>query len=90
MMGRLAQLTAREGDVLTRLVAGTSTRAIAADLGLSAKTVECHRSGSMETLGCSGLFELGRAWEAAAGSNREATATQMASGRKTAGRTMPG
>ncbi|WP_109449236.1 LuxR C-terminal-related transcriptional regulator [Azospirillum sp. TSH64] len=65
MMARLGRLTAREVDVLVRLVAGKSSKAIAADLGISFKTVECHRARVMEKLGCSGLFELGRAWEAA-------------------------
>ncbi|NUB01149.1 hypothetical protein GBZ48_17930 [Azospirillum melinis] len=39
-------------------------QAIASDLGISVKTVECHRARVMERHGCSGLFELGRAWEA--------------------------
>jgi FixJ family two-component response regulator len=69
-MARLAQLTAREVDVLARLVAGRNSRTIAADLGLSVKTVECYRARIMEKLGCSGLFELGRAWGAAVWSNQ--------------------
>lgn len=76
MVARLAQLTAREVDVMVRLVAGKSSRAIAADLGISVKTVECHRARIMEKLGCSGLFELGRAWEAAVWSNQETLVTR--------------
>lgn len=75
MVARLAQLTAREIDVMVRLVAGKSSRAIAADLGISVKTVECHRAHIMEKLECSGLFELGRAWEAAVWSSQEMMVT---------------
>lgn len=76
MVARLAQLTAREVDVLVRLVAGKSSRAIAADLGISVKTVEFHRARIMERLECSGLFALGRAWEAAVWSSQETMATR--------------
>ncbi|WP_052710003.1 LuxR C-terminal-related transcriptional regulator [Azospirillum thiophilum] len=71
MVARLTQLTAREVDVLVRLVAGKSSKTIGLDLGISFKTVECHRAHIMQKLGCSGLFELGRAWEAAVWSSRE-------------------
>lgn len=76
MVARLAQLTAREVDVLVRLVAGKSSRDTAPDLGISVKTVEFHRARIMEKLGCSGLFALGRAWEAAVWSNQETTVTR--------------
>lgn len=76
MVARLGQLTAREVDVLGCLVACKSSRAIASDLGIGVKTVECYRARIMEKLGCSGLFELGRAWEAAAWSNQETTVTR--------------
>lgn len=76
MVAGLAQLTAREVDVLGCLVAGKSSRAIAPDLGISVKTVECHRARIMEKLGCSGLFELGRAWEAAVASTLETRLTR--------------
>lgn len=72
----LAQLTAREVDVMVCLVAGKSSKLIAIDLGISVKTVECHRARIMEKLGCAGLFELGRAWEAAVWSNREMRLTR--------------
>lgn len=76
IVARLAQLTAREVEVLVELVAGKSSRAIAPDLGISVKTVECHRARIMEKLGCSGLFEFGRAWEAAVWSNQETRVTR--------------
>jgi len=76
VVARLAQLTAREVDVMAHLVTGKSSRSIAFDLGISFKTVEWHRGRVMAKLGCSGPFELGRAWEAAVLSNRELTATR--------------
>ncbi|WP_162488266.1 LuxR C-terminal-related transcriptional regulator [Azospirillum lipoferum] len=76
MMARLAQLTVREVDVMVRMVASKSSEAIAVDLGLSVKTVAWYRGRVMAKLGCSGPFELGRAWEAAVWSNREKTATR--------------
>jgi FixJ family two-component response regulator len=76
IMARLGKLTAREVDVLVLLVAGKGSKTIACDLGISFKTVECHRARVMEKLGCAGLFELGRAWEAAVLSNRRKTATR--------------
>lgn len=75
MVARLAQLTAREGEVMVRLAAGKNSRAIAGELGLSVKTVAWYRGRVMAKLECSGPFELGRAWEAAVWSNRETTAT---------------
>ena len=47
---RLRLLTARERDVLTRVVTGKSNKVIAAELQLSTKTVEVHRSHVMEKL----------------------------------------
>ena len=76
MVARLAQLTAREVDVMVCLVAGKSPRAIAVDLGISSKTVAWYRGRVMAKLGCSGPFELGRAWEAAVWSTQEKTATR--------------
>lgn len=76
VVARLAQLTAREVDVMAHLVTGKGSRAIAFDLGISFKTVEWHRGRVMEKLGCSSPFELGRAWEAAVWSNREKTAAR--------------
>lgn len=76
VVARLAQLTAREVDVVAHLITGKSSKAIAFDLGISFKTVEWHRGRVMAKLGCSNPFELGRAWEAAVWSNREKTATR--------------
>lgn len=62
---RLSNLTPRGVDVLARIVAGHSTKGIAKDLGISAKTVEYHRADIMRKAGCRSLFELGALWASA-------------------------
>jgi FixJ family two-component response regulator len=47
---RLASLTPREEDVMRGIVEGQRNKQIAADLGLSARTVEAHRASIMEKL----------------------------------------
>jgi two-component system response regulator FixJ len=44
-------LSPREREVLEALVAGRSNKIIAADLGISVRTVEVHRARMMERLG---------------------------------------
>ena len=51
-------LTAREREVLEQLAAGMSIKAIAARLGLSVKTVSCHREHLMAKLGLHSIAEL--------------------------------
>lgn len=46
-----ARLTPRQRDILRRIAEGNSTKEIAFDLGLSAKTVETHRAQLMDRLG---------------------------------------
>jgi len=48
----IAALSPRQRQILRRLGNGQSTKEIAADLGISAKTVETHRARMMEALGC--------------------------------------
>jgi two-component system response regulator FixJ len=48
---RLAELSAREREVLEGLMAGKTTKLIAYELGLSARTVEGHRGNLMARLG---------------------------------------
>ena len=55
---RLRLLTARERDVLTRVVTGKSNKVIAAELQLSTKTDEVHRSHVMEKLKADSLADL--------------------------------
>ena len=51
-------LPRRQREILVALGAGRTTKQIAADLGISAKTVETHRARIMETLGCRNSTEL--------------------------------
>jgi FixJ family two-component response regulator len=55
---RLANVTPREHDVMDRVVAGKSNKLIAAELGLSMKTVEVHRKRVMDKMGAESLAEL--------------------------------
>jgi DNA-binding NarL/FixJ family response regulator len=57
---RLADLTPREREVLRLLVHGMTNRMIAAELGISARTVENHRARVMEKTGADSLPELVR------------------------------
>lgn len=51
-------LSPRQQQILTRLADGQSSKQIAADLGLSVKTVETHRARMMESLGLRRANEL--------------------------------
>ena len=51
-------LPRRQREILQALGAGRTTKQIAADLGISVKTVETHRSRMMEALGCRNASEL--------------------------------
>ena len=55
---QLVSLTARENQVMAYVVAGKLNKQIAAELGISAKTVENHRAHVMEKMGVKGLAEL--------------------------------
>jgi FixJ family two-component response regulator len=57
---RLATLTAREREILQAVVAGKSNKVIAADNGLSQRTVEVHRERIMEKLRVAGVADLVR------------------------------
>lgn len=54
----LARLTAREQQVLERIVAGRLNKQIADDLGISIKTVEAHRANIMEKLNANTVADL--------------------------------
>lgn len=57
MLGRekpvgIAALSPRQREILREIGRGQSNKEIAADLGISVKTVETHRARMMEVLGC--------------------------------------
>ena len=55
---RLAALTERERAVMQRIIEGKPNKLIAADLDISVKTVEYHRSKLMEKAGAGSVAEL--------------------------------
>lgn len=58
--GRLARLTARQREVMLRVLAGEPTKNIAADLGIGMRTVETHRAEIMHRTGAKSLPALAR------------------------------
>src|SRR5690606_33724523 len=69
----LSRLTAREQQVLERIVAGRLNKQIAGDLNISIKTVEAHRANIMEKLDVNSVADLMKI----AISNAEGTACQL-------------
>jgi two-component system response regulator FixJ len=57
---RLETLTAREHEVLDLVTRGKPNKIMAADLGVSQRTVEIHRARVMEKMGASSLAQLVR------------------------------
>ena len=63
---RVASLTPREHEIMQRVVAGEYTKNIAADLGISQRTVEGHRAAIMKKTGSKSIPALARLALAAA------------------------
>jgi len=57
---RLTSLTPREHEVLTLISRGKPNKVVAADLGVSQRTVEIHRARVMEKMGASSFAQLVR------------------------------
>lgn len=57
---RFTSLTPRERELLKRLLEGQSNKAIAADMGISTRTVELHRANIMQKTGARSLAHLVR------------------------------
>ena len=71
--GSIAGLTERQRQVMGMVVAGHSSKNIAADLGISQRTVENHRAAIMEKTGSASLPALARLAMTAAWSGPAAT-----------------
>ena len=57
---RVARLTAREREIMDRVVDGTPSKVIAVDLGISERTVELHRARVMKKMGVRSVADLVR------------------------------
>ncbi len=60
ILARLKTLTSREEEVLGLVTQGKANKVVAADLGISQRTVEVHRAHLMEKMGASSLAQLVR------------------------------
>jgi FixJ family two-component response regulator len=60
MRSRMAQLTARERDLIKLLIDGQASKEIAAKLGISIRTVSIHRAHLMAKTGASNVADLVR------------------------------
>jgi len=65
LQGRLDRLSRREREVMEHVVRGDPNKRIAADLGISEKTVKVHRHRVMEKMEAGSLAELVRLADAA-------------------------
>jgi two-component system CheB/CheR fusion protein len=66
---QIADLTSRQREIMDMVLAGNPSKNIAADLGISQRTVENHRASIMKRTGCKSLAALARLALAAASSD---------------------
>ena len=66
---RIAGLTPRQRQIMARVLAGQASKTIAAELGISQRTVENHRAGIMKRTGARSLPALARLALAATGAS---------------------
>jgi two-component system, LuxR family, response regulator FixJ len=62
VVSRLATLTLREKQVLSRVVTGKLNKQIAAELGTAEKTIKVHRARMMRKMQVDSVAELVHAW----------------------------
>ena len=67
---RLSSLTSREHEVLEKVLYGKLNKTIAAELGISMKTVEAHRAKVMEKMGVNSPLELASVYFTGSGYKR--------------------
>lgn len=67
---RIATLTPRQHQIMDQVLAGAPSKNIAADLGISQRTVESHRATIMQRTGAKSLPELARLAVAAASGSK--------------------
>ena len=60
LRARLAALTEREREIAELIAKGDANKVIAYDLGISERTVECHRSKIMQKIGARSVVDLVR------------------------------
>ena len=81
---QVASLTPRQRQIMDLVLAGRASKNIAADLGISQRTVENHRAAIMEKTGCRSLPALARLAVDAAASGSDAARGQSDSAATTA------
>ncbi|MFX5582947.1 LuxR C-terminal-related transcriptional regulator, partial [Acinetobacter baumannii] len=60
LKARLKTLTARDREILEKVIMGQSSKLIARDLNISVKTVDVHRASVKDKLGCQSTATLVR------------------------------
>lgn len=69
-VGRMASVTAREHEIMDKVVAGRTNKEMAMELGVSPRTIEVHRARLMDKLGVDSVATLVRLYLRAAALRR--------------------